>query len=137
MLEASKKFPEFVDPFPPIDEKQKIWINLRSFGNLTIPSQVLVDNVVKWGKWFDHFHGDTISKHENPIEQLCYLIEWRQNFSNAIDVYIVNLFVKIRFFNRIKILNNKKPLVLIIILSIFSAFLSATFSDLLQIRTTL
>ena len=55
-----------------IDEKQKIRINLRSFGNLTIPSQVLVDNVVKWGKWFDHFH-------ENPIEKLCSLINSRES----------------------------------------------------------
>ena len=46
MYKTKKKFPEFVDPFPPIDEKQQIWINLRSFGNLTIPSQVLVDNIV-------------------------------------------------------------------------------------------
>ena len=100
-----------------IDEKQKIWINLRSFGNLTIPSQVLVDNVVKWGKWFDHFHGDSINKLENPIEKLCCLIKSQDDLCNEIDIYIVNLFVKIRFFNRIKILNNKEPLVLILILS--------------------
>ena len=72
-----------------IDEKQKIWINLRSFGNLTIPSQVLVDNVVKWGKWFDHFHGETINKHENPIEKLCSLINSRNDLRNKIDCKLI------------------------------------------------
>ena len=77
----------------------------------------MVDNVVKWGKWFDHFHGDSINKLENPIEKLCCLIKSQDDLCNEIDIYIVNLFVKIRFFNRIKILNNKEPLVLILILS--------------------
>ena len=89
MYKTKKKFPEFVDPFPPIDEKQQIWINLRSFGNLTIPSQVLVDNIVKWGKWFDHFHGETINKHENPIEKLCSLINSRNDLRNEIDCKLI------------------------------------------------
>ena len=45
MHKTKKTFPEFVDHFPPIDQEQQFQINLKSFGK-TIPSQVLVDNVV-------------------------------------------------------------------------------------------
>ena len=54
---------------------------------------------------------------KGKLIKLCCLIKSQDDLCNEIDIYIVNLFVKIRFFNRIKILNNKEPLVLILILS--------------------
>ena len=75
----------------------------------------MVYNVVKW---FDHFHDVTLYKgDENPIEKLCLLIESQDNLSNEIDSYIINLFVIIHFFQRIKLLIIKEPLVLILMLS--------------------
>ena len=55
---------------------------------------------------FQAFHGDLINKEPQPLEKLLNKVLLRQE-KNQMYAYVCELFLKVRFFNRIKFLNVK------------------------------
>ena len=72
-----------------------------------LPSQGLVNRLLIWGKWFNEYHGKAVSKDENPVERFATIITSRDELIFDQDIFAANLFSKIRFFHRIKLLNAK------------------------------
>ena len=101
-----RRFDDVVDPKEPI-ERSGSWIELKSRGNLQFPSKSLVEKFSQWGKVFDIFHGEAIHMGIQPIDKLCCRIVSQFAISTEIDKYVVELFVKVRFFQRIKLLNER------------------------------
>ena len=64
-------------------------------------------NVFSIKKIFDKFHGEVIDFRPNPMDRLHKLICEKFKLSGEVEQYVVSLFIKIRFFHRIKILNEK------------------------------
>ena len=78
------------------------WINIKSRGYLTNPSNELLTAVKKFDVIFCSIHGDDDSRQKDPMGVTILAIqsshpEWPEN--------VIKLFVKIRFFHRIKSLN--------------------------------
>ena len=78
------------------------WINIKSRGYLTNPSNELLTAVKKFEVIFCSIHGDDVSRQKDPMGVTILAIqsshpEWPEN--------VIKLFVKIRFFHRIKSLN--------------------------------
>ena len=100
-----KKYPCQLDPTAPTIPAQGTWIEAKSRGKLVCPTLSLWDTVTKYSRLFDEFHGKTIYMGPLPIETLVYLIVQEYGLVEQIDMYAAELFVKVRFFHRIKILN--------------------------------
>ena len=95
--------------FPGLDLPEGVhhdagWIEHLSRGGLTVPNNNLVSLCKKLGSQFSLFHGDNIDMEPEPIERLLNVILSELPRDHE-TVYICTLFVKVRFFNRIKLLN--------------------------------
>jgi len=95
--------PNLVDYSQQISSKK--WIKLKCRGNLVIPSRELFLTVTLLEKEFCTFHGKTIDMAREPIERLSKSMRLK---NPSIPTDIINLFVKIRFFQRIRHLNVSK-----------------------------
>ena len=100
-----KKYPGGSEPYPSEEETQSKWIDLKSRGKLSIPSQGLVKRLQIWGLWFNEFHGESINRDQNPVDRFAKIISSREELVFEQDIYAANLYSKIRFFHRIKLLN--------------------------------
>ena len=71
-MQAKKKYPgqcaDFIHNSPMGEEGR--WIELKSRGWLTIPSDCLMARIVQWEEKFLRFHGHGIDLKPNPIERL-------------------------------------------------------------------
>jgi len=92
--------PNLVDSSQQMSSKK--WIKLKCRGNLVIPSRELFLTVTLLEKEFCTFHGKTIDMEREPIERLAKSMRSKNPF---VPTDIINLFVKIRFFQRIRHLN--------------------------------
>ena len=101
----NKKFPSTAFPFSSTLAKSK-WIEIKNRGSLTFPSELFVEKLIHWGNMFNEFHGETIFRGENPVEKFVNLIVTKEKFTEPHNVFIVKLFTNLRFFRRIRILNN-------------------------------
>jgi len=95
--------PNLVDYSQQISSKK--WIKLKCRGNLVIPSRELFLTVTLLEKEYCTFHGKTIDMAREPIERLSKSMRLK---NPSIPTDIINLFVKIRFFQRIRHLNVSK-----------------------------
>ena len=89
----------------------KGWLNLLSRGGLTHPNEALVKLCSILESKFVEFHGQDIDRRPNPLERL--FSEAMSDLNLPLDkktIYVVKLFLKIRFFNRIKWLNSQQKL---------------------------
>ena len=89
----------------------KGWLKLLSRGSLTHPNEALVNLCQKLEEEFGKFHGTNIDRGPNPMERL--MAKCMGDLLLPLDkktVYIVKLFLKLRFFNRIKWLNIQQRL---------------------------
>ena len=84
------------------DSKFK-WISLKNCGGLKYPSDSLMRGIQEMEKSFRLFHGEKIDLQRKPIERLVDIILEKTSFAKE----VVQFFVKIRFFHRIKVLNTK------------------------------
>ena len=99
----SKKYPE-LEGKP--DAKFK-WITLKDTGGLSYPSDSLMCEIQEMEKSFRVFHGEKIDMKREPIARLVDIILEK----SALQREVIEFFVKVRFFRRIKELN-MKPLLL-------------------------
>ena len=99
-----KKFPKLHLPMGDISEGS--WISAVSRGHLISPCDRIVKICKKLEAEFNIFHGDNIDMEPNPMERLLdQALRKREN--NEIDNYIVSLYLRFRFFKRLKYLNIK------------------------------
>ena len=99
---ARKKFPGLTIPDGEFDKTK--WIENLSLGGLTIPCSAFISLCQKIDDQFSKFHGEKICKEPNPIERLLEKVLNGVPRSNVLT-YICELYIKVRFFNRIKYLN--------------------------------
>ena len=71
------------------------WIELKNRGRLNVPSEGLVDRLRVWVKWFVQFHGKTINRDSDPVDNFCKLIIERENLIFDQDIYAAKLYLKI------------------------------------------
>ena len=89
----------------------KGWLELLSKGNLVCPNDRLVTLCQFLKAEFEKFHGKDISRSDNPMESLLDNVTAKLNSPiNKETTYIIKLFLKIRFFNRLKWLNEQQQL---------------------------
>ena len=88
-------------------DKTFIWITLKDTGGLIYPSDSLMCEIQDMEKRFKVFHGEKIDMKPEPIARLVDIILEK----SALQREVIEFFVKIRFFRRIKELN-MKPLML-------------------------
>ena len=104
---AKKKFPNMGLP----GGIPKGWLQLLSRGGLTHPNEALVNLCEKLEAVFVDFHGTDINREPNPMERLMAKCMTQLNLPlDKKTVYIVKLYLKLRFFNRIKWLNTQQRL---------------------------
>ena len=84
------------------ESSTKRWIDLKSRGHIVYPSSDLFHLVTILEKEFCIFHGKTVDMNKDPIGRL--VAQMSQNHPH-VPKDIISLFVKIRFFHRIKHLN--------------------------------
>ena len=107
LYKAQKKFPSH-DMALFEDEKHKDgWIELKSKGSLMIPSSLFLKKIQSYEKMFIEFHGEEIDFKPKPMERLIMRILEKEGEVNKQLKYLIEIFVKVRFFQRIKILNEK------------------------------
>ena len=106
IFQAKKKFPDTREDLESSQWKEGGWIEAKSRGRLTIPADNFLEKIKKWERKFLSFHGELIDLEPEPIERLVKKILEHEN-NNPRTIYIVNCFVKTRFFHRIKFLNTK------------------------------
>ena len=111
-MQAKKKYPgqckDFIHNCPTGEEGR--WIEMKSRGWLTIPSDCFMAKIVLWEEQFVRFHGDKIDLKPNPIERLIEECIQGQNLKDKRMVFMASVFVKTRFFHRIKLLNKEAKL---------------------------
>ena len=78
-------------------------MELKDRGSLKRPSNELIAAVSRFHSVFDGLHGEDVDRREDPLERTTQEIMKETMFPQQ----VVFLYVKIRFFNRIKILNRK------------------------------
>ena len=101
-MKLKKRFPQL--EVPDGIEHPGGWDEERGRGKLTIPNQDLIEICRDLNAQFQAFHGDTISKEPEPMETLLKKVLRRQE-DNEVYTYVCQMFLKVRFFNRIKFLN--------------------------------
>ena len=102
---------KLVQRFPQLEipvgiENPDGWVESLSRGKLTVPNQDLIEICRDLNQAFQAFHGDLINKEPRPLEKLLNKVLLRQE-KNQMYAYVCELFLKVRFFNRIKFLNVK------------------------------
>ena len=105
IFKAKKKFPD-TETLESSQWKEGGWIEKKSRGRLTIPADNFLEKMKKWETKFLLFHGETINMEPEPIEKLVKKI-LESEIKSPSTIYIVNCFVKTRFFHRIKFLNSQ------------------------------
>ena len=90
-----KKFPDCSEPFLTMGDASSKWIELKNRGRLNVPSEGLVDRLRVWVKWFVQFHGKTINRDSDPVDNFCKLIIERENLIFDQDIYAAKLYLKI------------------------------------------
>ena len=98
---VKEKFPGLI--IPEGEKCANKWIENLSRGNLTIPNMDVLEICQDLNKDFEAFHGECIDMSPNPIERHLNQVLLKQE-ENDIYAYICNVFLKLRFFNRIKYL---------------------------------
>ena len=106
IFKAKKKFPDTGEILESSQWKEGGWIEKKSRGRLTIPADNFLEKIKKWENKFLSFHGESIHMEPEPIERLVKKI-LENEIKSPFTIYIVNCFVKTRFFHRIKFLNSK------------------------------
>ena len=101
---VKEKFPGLI--IPEGEKCANKWIENLSRGNLTIPNMDVLEICQDLNKDFEAFHGEFIDMSPNPLERLLKEVLAKQE-KNDIYEYICEIFLKVRFFNRIKHLNVK------------------------------
>ena len=86
------------------------WLKLLSRGNLVNPNDRLVSLCEFLESEFAKFHGADISRSYNPMEELLNDVTAKLNCHTKELTYVIQLFLKIRFFNRLKWLNEQHQL---------------------------
>ena len=99
---AEKQFPGL--SIPKGEEEDGGWLEKINRGGLTIPCEAFLALCQKLEQSFISFHGEGISKAPNAIDLLSRKVSIE--YDNIVLKYICNLYLKVRFFNRIKYLNN-------------------------------
>lgn len=94
-------------PHETLSLKPNSWISWKGEGKLIEPNSELVELIAKCDNLFDKFHGKGIRVMKNPLEKLCEKI---QSENPDFPTEIVKLFCKVKFFSRIKDLNNQLKL---------------------------
>ena len=84
---------------------QNNWISKKNRGGLMQPQQCFCLRIFNFSRTFYLFHGKTIDFHPNPIERLQKIIVEKYKLTAEHKIYAAHVFIKFRFFNRIKILN--------------------------------
>ena len=106
-MQAKKKYPgqckDFIHNCPTGEEGR--WIEMKSRGWLTIPSDSLMTRIALWEEKFVQFHGHEIDLKPNPIERLVKECVQGKDSKDEKMVFMATIFVKTRFFHRIKVLN--------------------------------
>ena len=106
IFKAKKKFPDIGESLESNQWKKGGWIESKSRGQLTIPADNFLEKIKEWETKFLSFHEELIDLEPEPIERLVKKILEHEN-NTPCTIYIVNCFVKTRFFHRIKFLNTK------------------------------
>ena len=89
------------------DETFGEWISLKSRGGLTHPTVEVLNMCDMFSKQFENFHGNYINKEPKPLEKLEASVKSEYPKMNETwRAYALSLYIKIWFFNRIKMLNN-------------------------------
>lgn len=98
---------KFPDEFEGEQKVHSAWISLKSRGGLTQPTVTVADLCDRLNNYFVNFHGDDINREPMPLERLKDIVKSVEgNLSPCLD-FAVSLYIKIRFFNRLKMLNNR------------------------------
>ena len=97
---SAKKFPKYNNSKIKMNSQ---WISCKSRGMLTYPDVTLMRRMHYYDKMFDEFHGKKINMNPFPLERLLKKILPR-GATNA-RKFEVQLYIKIRFYKRIKDLN--------------------------------
>ena len=79
-------------------------MELKDRGSLKRPSDELIAAVNRFHSVFDGLHGEDVDRREDPLERTTQEIMKKETM---FPQQVVFLYVKIRFFNRIQILNRK------------------------------
>jgi hypothetical protein len=88
---------------PSDTENLSSWVSVKGEGKLVEPSPNLISMVAKCDDLFDVFHGKGIKVGKNPLEKVSsFILAEHPDFPPK----IVNLFCKVKFFSRLKALNN-------------------------------
>ena len=106
MSKMHKKFPgsNFDEPTIP---SEGTWIDCKSRGGLVFPSISLWNKLNKFSVNFNEFHGPKINMEPRPIERLLTILISEHRLNEPCDLFAAKLYVNVRFFNRIKILNEE------------------------------
>ena len=84
------------------DQRENSWVFKKGEGRLKQPSTDVYNMVVRCDALFDKFN--TNKKINNPIEKCCsYILAKEKNY----PLKVVKLFCKVKFFSRIRQLNEK------------------------------
>jgi len=80
------------------------WIKLKNRGSLFLPSKELVDSIHHYEEVFVRLHGENICRQPDPMGRTTEAI---LKIDKTWPKLVVDLFVKIRFFQRIRVLNSQ------------------------------
>ena len=80
------------------------WIKLKNRGSLFFPSKELVESIHHYEEVFVRLHGENICRQPDPMGRTTEAI---LKIDKTWPKLVVDLFVKIRFFQRVKVLNSQ------------------------------
>ena len=80
------------------------WIKLKNRGSLFFPSKELVESIHHYEEVFVRLHGENICRQPDPMGRTTEAI---LKIDKTWPKLVVDLFVKIRFFQRIDVLNSQ------------------------------
>ena len=80
------------------------WINLKNRGSLYFPSKELVKSIHHYEEVFVRLHGENICRQPDPMGRTTDAI---LKIDQTWPKLVVDLFVKIRFFQRLRVLNSQ------------------------------
>ena len=86
------------------------WLKVLSRGNLINPNERLVSLCEYLESEFAKFHGLGISRSYDPMKELLNDVTAKLSCNTKELTYVIQLFLKIRFFNRLKWLNEQHQL---------------------------
>ncbi len=99
-----KEFPELREDGLLEQASHCPWIDLVSYGGLTKPSQLWIDQVTEFEKVFQSLHGHDVSREKMIISNFAGVL---CNFFPGLSPELLKFYAKTRIFIRIKFLRNK------------------------------